>query len=163
SILQGARERGLHTAIETCGFAPREVMERLLGVTDLIIYDIKHADSGMHERLTGQGNELILANLERIAVLRATGAAGDGGVLIRLPLIPGYNDDNENLEKTAAILQNFGIAAVEIIPYHDFASDKYKLLDAAYQLRELKAYTREQLNSKVALLQDHGLDPRIGV
>ena len=156
SILQGAKAHRLHTAVETCGFAPWETLKNIIEVTDLVICDIKQMDPAKHKELTGKSNLLILENLRRIA-------AQNANILIRIPLIPGHNDDDENLKETAAFIRTLHIEAVEVIPYHDFAPAKYRLLDEEYGLQELKAYTQDQLRLKKQLLLDHGVDAKIGV
>jgi len=156
SILQGAKAHRLHTAVETCGFAPWEALKSIIEVTDLVICDIKQMDPAKHKELTGKSNVLILENLKRIA-------AQNTNILIRIPLIPGYNDDDKNLKETASFIQSLHIEKVELIPYHDFAPAKYSLLDAEYGLQELKAYTQDQLHAKKQLLLDLGVDAAIGV
>ena len=156
SILTGAKEHGLHTAVETCGFVRWEVLEEILESTDLVLYDVKHMDSEIHEKLTGTGNERILENLERIA-------AREKEVLIRIPLIPGCSDDDDNLRATADFVKGLGIGEVEIIPYHDFASTKYELLDLEYGLKDLRSYTPDELNTRKRVLLDRGINVKIGV
>jgi pyruvate formate lyase activating enzyme len=156
SILRGAKERGLHTAIETCGAVGWNVLEEIMEVTDVVIYDLKHMDSEAHERLTGVGNERILANFERLAALGCR-------ILVRVPLIPGCNDDDENLRATAGMVRRLGIEEIEIIPYHDFASGKYELLGLQYQLSNVKPYTANQLDLKKQVFLDNGVNARIGV
>ena len=155
-ILKGAKSHGIHTAIETCGTVRREILEEILEATDLVIYDLKHMDTKAHERLTGMGNERVLANLERLAAL-------DKETLIRIPLIPGCNDDDDNLRATADSIKRLGIAEVEIIPYHDFASAKYELIDLEYDLKNIKPYTSEQLAPRKRVIEECGVTVRVGV
>ncbi len=155
-VLREAGRKGLHTAIETCGLAPSVVFEDMLQVTELVIFDLKHADTEAHKRLTGAGNEQILSNLER------TVARGID-IVVRIPLIPGCNDSDENIAATAGFLRGLRIDSVEIIPYHDFAPAKYGLLDLDYELSEAKAFTEEELEAKQRTFAAHGLEVRIGV
>jgi pyruvate formate lyase activating enzyme len=115
-----------HLAIETSGLASPEVFRRMVASTDLVIMDIKHADSEEHKRGTGQGNELILRNL---GILMETAEF----FWIRIPLIPGYNDDAGNLEATAALLESAaGRVRVELLACNRLAGAKYKMLGQEY-------------------------------
>ncbi len=95
SCLRACRERGLHTAVDTCGLAPRDVVLEIAGLTDLVLFDIKQMDPEAHRRHTGADNRLILENLR---LLSATGTE----IWVRVPLIPGVNDDVANLEDLGA-------------------------------------------------------------
>jgi pyruvate formate lyase activating enzyme len=155
-ILRRVKEHNLHTAIETCGHVKWNTFERILAVTDLVIYDVKHMDSVQHEKLVGVGNELILENIKKVLERNAE-------VLVRLPLIPDLNDSDENLQKSAEFLRRLGIDRVEIIPYHEFAATKYELLGRDYVLRGLKPYTSEQLKQKRQKLAELGIKAKVGV
>lgn len=156
ALLNGAGERGFHTAVETCGFAGWEVLEPIVGSADYIIYDLKHLDSEIHKQLTGSGNGQILANLERIAAMNKA-------LLVRIPLIPGCNDDEDNLEATAAFITKLGIDEIEIIPYHDFAAAKYELIETGYVLKDIKAYSSVELERKKEVLEGPGINVKIGI
>jgi pyruvate formate lyase activating enzyme len=112
ALLQASRRARLHTAIETSGFAPWPVFEKLRPLTDLFLWDYKETDPALHSAFTGQPNDLILSNLRRLH---------DSGALIRLrcPMIPEYNARREHLEgiaRTALSLPR--LQAVELLPYH---------------------------------------------
>jgi pyruvate formate lyase activating enzyme len=92
SILKLCRDAGIHTAIETCGFAKWDILKAILDYTDLVLYDIKHMDATRHKKYTAVSNELILDNAKRIR------AGLNLPMLARLPIIPGYNDSLENLK-----------------------------------------------------------------
>ena len=122
AALDACRERGLHTALDTCGYAPREQVEDLARRADLFLYDLKSMDSGRHREATGVPNDLILENLKRICGL---GAA----VWVRLPLIPGFNDGEDNLGATAAFVRSLpGRPPLSLLPYHAAAAAKYRRL-----------------------------------
>ncbi len=116
-LCRAAREAGLHTALETCGYAPNEVFERLLPFVNLFLYDIKTLDPAKHRELTGVDNELILNNLRH---LERAGAA----ITLRIPLIPGVNDSEEELAALANLANSLSIQAIEIEPYHPLGSAK---------------------------------------
>jgi pyruvate formate lyase activating enzyme len=118
-------EIGLHTCLETSAKAPWEVLKRMLPCLDMLFLDIKHMDSATHKRGTGAGNRNILDNVRRLA-----GCAID--VMIRVPLLPGFNDDDRNLRTLASFLGDVGLSAVEIMPYHKFGLAKYEALGKPY-------------------------------
>jgi pyruvate formate lyase activating enzyme len=99
ALLEGGKERGLHTALDTCGHAPWSSLARAAPHADLVLYDLKHMDSATHRELTGVGNELILENLARVVELR-----GPDRVWIRYPFVPTRNDDSANVEAMARFL-----------------------------------------------------------
>ncbi len=92
AFLAGCHERGLHTALDTSGYSPWPILEGAVAHSDLVLYDIKHLDSATHRELTGVPNELILENLGKLFALKDR-----GDIVIRMPLVPGYNDQPENL------------------------------------------------------------------
>ena len=118
-ILEACREAGVHTAVDTCGNVPWESFARVLPAADLFLYDLKAMDSEVHRRCTGSGNELILANFER---LYAEGAR----IVVRIPYVPGWNDGE--LEKIANYLKNFPGVEAELLGYHELGNAKYHAL-----------------------------------
>ena len=116
----------IHTAIETSGYAPMEVFREVTGKVDLVMMDIKMVDPELHRKWTGKSNSLILNNLD---ILVASGRP----FIARIPLIPGVNDDKENLEATAALLEGTtGLQRVELLPYHKTAGAKYPMVGREY-------------------------------
>lgn len=115
--LRLCRQAGLHTALETCGYAPWKVWESVLPYLDLVLYDLKIADSARHRRYCGRENGRILANLRR---LTATGIP----LLPRIPLIPTMTATDDNLRALAALLAERGLAHVHLIPYHRLGESK---------------------------------------
>lgn len=117
-LLRQAKAAGLHCALETSGFAPFDHIERLLPFVDLWLYDLKAVDEDLHRELTGVSNERILANVRE---LHRRGVA----LLLRLPLVPGYNDRDEDLQAIAALARELpGTLGVEIMPYHRLGEGK---------------------------------------
>jgi len=143
AILAEAKSQGLNTALETCGQADWAVLCRFIEQTDLFLYDLKHLSAGRHQRLTGVSNGKILANLSG---LFAAGAA----VTVRIPLIPGLNDDRELLGETLRFLERAGgrngsLQGVELLPYHRLGSGKYAQLGLENPMEGIGPYTQEQL------------------
>jgi len=156
SLLKTAKEHNLHTAIETCGYAKWTEFQRMLKVIDLIIYDLKHMSPRQHTKFVGVDNTLILKNLNRIVEQGKE-------VLIRIPLIPGINDTDDNLHKTAEFIKSLGEYKVELIPYHEFALTKYDLIGRQYTLHKLQPYTSEQLEQIKEKMNELGVKAIIGV
>jgi len=146
-LLRELKQRGIHTAIDTCGFVSQEAIDRVLPYTDLFLYDIKAFDEDVHIRCTGHSNKVILNHLKYID-------ASGGKIEIRIPYVPGYNDDQ--IEKIAAFLQELrNVTAVRILPYHNYAGSKYEALDVKNTLPERP----EDLETETAkrILVAHGL------
>ena len=116
----------IHTAIETSGFARKEVFREVLGHLDLVMMDLKMIDKDRHRKWTGVSNALILRNFETLA-------SSGKPFIIRIPLIPGVNDDEANLEATAALLEGIpSLQRVELLPYHKTAGAKYPMVFREY-------------------------------
>lgn len=155
AFLRRCQGSGLHTAMETCGYVPWEVMERMLPHLDLVLYDLKHADSVMHERLVGAPNELILENARRIA-------ATSVDLVVRVPVIPGHNDSEENMRAIAAFAAGIGVRCANLLPYHNFGAAKYNRLDLEYKLSGLDKPDKEQLKLQKSIFESYGIITRIG-
>jgi len=150
-ILEECKKRYLHTAIETCGYTEWEKFKEILEFTDLIIYDLKNMDSQIHKKLTRRPNELILNNLRKIS------KGFKGQLLIRIPMIPGYNDSEENISSTAKFIKELeGVKDVHLLPYHRLGVSKYEKLGKKYQLPKLTPPTKERRQKLVKLLRLRG-------
>ena len=122
-------EHGLHTTVDTCGNVPWSTFERILTYVDLFLYDVKHMDPEKHHRFTGVCNKLILENLERLADSAKK-------VIIRVPLIPECNDDEDNIRRTAEFARNLPkIERLDLLPYHRLGEPKYRRLAVDYSLQ----------------------------
>jgi pyruvate formate lyase activating enzyme len=149
-------ERGRHTAVETSGHAPWEALAALVPFTDVFLYDVKHMDPDEHRRLTGAGNALILANAARLA---------DSGaeLVIRLPLVPGCNDGDGNLRRTAGFARSLArVSRVDILPYHRLGEPKYERLGRRCPLAGTPAAGGETIARARAILDAAGLEVRVG-
>jgi pyruvate formate lyase activating enzyme len=117
-LFRQAKEAGLHCAIETSGYGPWERIERLLPHVDLWLYDIKSVDDAQHRDLTGVSNGTILAN---VRALHGLGVE----LLLRLPMVPGYNDGDESLRLLAELSKELSnCQGMEIMPYHRLGEGK---------------------------------------
>ena len=124
--LRRCRRWGYHTVVETCGHVRWDDLREAAALTDLFLYDLKQLESHRHEQLTGVGNELIVENLERLLELGAP-------VTVRMPVIPGANDDAASLSALADFAaRHEGLRRVELLPYHPLGLHKYDALDIAW-------------------------------
>ena len=145
ACLRAAGERGLHRAVDTSGHVPADTLAQAAPLIDLFLYDLKHMDDGIHRRLTGVGNERVLENLKR---LDATGSE----IWIRVPLIPGVNDDAANLEAMTAFVASLSRPhPIHLLPYHRVGGDKYGRLGVEYALGHLTP----PAEARVAALAEH--------
>ncbi len=138
-MLRCCKEQGIHTAIETCGYAPWESFQDILPYTDLIFYDFKHFDSNKHKQYTGVDNRRIKDNLQRLNLMRAN-------VIVRIPYIPGFNDGFVTMEKMITELRTMRTEKVEILPYHRIGKDKYVGLGKQYVYEDLKSLKADTIS-----------------
>ena len=152
ALLRACREVEISTAVDTSGAAPANVVERVAPLTDLFLYDLKVMDEGRHRKMTGQGNGLILANLVRLV------EAGKE-VTVRVPVIPGYNDDRANTEAMAGFLGRLANKPrVELLPFHPTGEGKYRLLGREENLPRPARPTAEGLEGIARGLKEAGLE-----
>ncbi|HOX38909.1 MAG TPA: glycyl-radical enzyme activating protein [Candidatus Brocadiia bacterium] len=148
AILQLSRRLAIPTAVETCLCARWEIIESLLPQVDYWMCDVKHTDPARHRELAGADNGLIIENLHRICASGAT-------VLVRYPLVPGYNDDEQALEGLKAlILETRPSEGLEILPFHRLGEAKYRRIRRPYSLGDLPSAIPEQTRRAAAVLSD---------
>ena len=155
-LLDACKKLELHRTVDTSGHAETRTLLEAATRTDLFLYDLKHMDPEKHARFTGVSNEKILTNLK---ILIRQGAE----VVIRFPVIPGFNSDQENIDKTGAFISSLpGISRVNILPYHCAAATKYKKLGLKFNTSEVAKPTRDFLVSIAERLEKFGLKIKIG-
>ncbi|MGD9417715.1 MAG: glycyl-radical enzyme activating protein [Verrucomicrobiota bacterium JB025] len=154
-FLTACRKRDLHAAVDTSGAVPVEFIEMAAELGDLILYDLKSIDDGIHREWTGKGNGLILGNLERLNEL-------DVDVWIRLPMIPGVNDDAETLEKTVRFLRKTRFRRVSVLPYHRIGEGKYAGFGLDYRLVGVDPHPPERITEIRRMFADAGFDSHVG-
>jgi len=150
-LLSECKKVGFHTAIETCGAAPFSEFEKLLPYLDLTLYDLKHINDETHRALTGAGNKDILSNLKTLVKKNVA-------VIPRIPLIPGLNDAEEDLESFCSILTELGFRKVDILSYHRLGMSKYSELGYNYGLKALAPFSAEKLDEVVKFFESRGLE-----
>lgn len=156
ACLERCREEGLHTAVDTSGFARWSVLEEILPFTDLFLYDLKQMDTRKHREMTGVGNELILENLKRID--------GQGKrIWARVPLIPGHTDSRENLTRVAAFVTRLKqVEKISLLPYNGAAGAKYAFIGRPYPLEHLEAYTNQEKEHFKEIFSAVGIEVEVG-
>ena len=154
--LQRLQDDGVHTALDTCGFAAWHELRDAAAHADLVLYDIKLVDDARHRAATGVSNGLILQNLEALAGIHSN-------IWVRIPIIPGVNDDDANLAATAAFLQPLrGITRVDLLPYHPTGEAKFARVGLDYALRGTEAPAAARLEDMAARIRAAGLKATIG-
>ncbi len=155
-LLEVCRARGLHTAVDTSCYAPPETFESLRGLVDLLLCDIKHMDAETHQRLTGVENTVILENIRRLA--------DDGElIVVRMPVLPGLNDDEANISATGAFVASLpGVTRLDILPYNEGGYAKLARLLSGAGSTPLPPPEPDALECIAEALAGYGLDVTIG-
>ncbi len=151
NLLKECKERGFHTVLDTSGYAEWDTLKEIVSFVDLVLYDIKCFDSKNHLKLTGVPNEKILQNLRSLV------SETDTSVIARIPVIPGYNDSEENITNTAEFLKDIGLGEVNLLPYHKLGIGKYKVVGKRYQSEKIEPPGEEHLNQLKGLVESCGL------
>lgn len=156
-LLAGLRERGVHTAMETSGYASEEALGLALPHLDLMLLDIKHMDAERHRSLTGRGNGRILDNARRVHDLGIP-------LVIRLPLVPGCNDGEANLHALGAFVRDSlpRVRTVCVLGYHNYASNKYRAMGIQYPMGDAPPASEAQADRAAELLRPYVPEVRIG-
>ncbi len=155
ALLRACGRLGLHRTVDTSGFASESVLLTVLPETDLFLFDLKLMDSGRHRLYTGVPNEPIHRNLRLLIRNRKA-------VRIRLPLIPGINDDAENLKATGNFVASLGLTAIDLLPFHRGAEAKYRKLQRPYKGEHLVPGATDSVFLAKGILEGCGLTVRIG-
>ncbi len=156
ALLRACREQEIDTTLDTCGFAPWDVLDHIRPFVGLFLYDLKLMDDTRHRAFTGVSNQRILDNLRRLSRL-------GHALRLRVPVIPGVNDDEENLRQIGAFAAGLPRRhAVDLLPYHRTATDKYQRLRQPYELRDLRPPSEEQIAEIAAAVRAFGLEVQVG-
>ncbi len=155
-LLKACKARGIHTAVDTCGHAPWETLDRVRPYVDLFLYDIKMIDDERHRRYTGASNESLLNNLQLLS-------RHGHNIILAVPVISGVNDDTEAARRlgefAAALPGNHGVI---LLPFHRLGVDKYALLGREYVYADLEAPAEERLSEISRVLVGYGLRVSVG-
>ena len=155
-FLKQCRQSYIHTAIETCGFVEWEHLEKLLHHLDLVYFDVKHLDPGLHKKFTGVSNERILENARRASARRP--------MIVRIPIIPGHNDSYGNISATARFAAGLGenLLRIELLPYHKFGTQTYSRLGRKYELEDIEPPDDAHMRRLKMIVESCGVEAQIG-
>lgn len=152
--LHACRAAGIHTAVETSGFGTSRALD-VAATADLVLYDLKIFDDERHRQFTGVSNRIILENFVRLA-------GRHRALRVRIPIIPGINDDAENLDAIGSFAAVYGVSELDLLPYHSAGEAKYERLGRPYALAGLPPPPVDALRSAARRLEAAGLTVRIG-
>ena len=155
-LLQACKAYDLHTIVDTCGHANPETLARVRPYVDLFLYDVKVMDNARHRDVTGASNTLILKNLHTLA-------EHNHPVVVRVPIIPTINDDDDNLRQLGELVRSMpNIQQVDILPYHKLGKDKYDRIGRANPMPETEAPSEAVMLNVKQRLEAFGLNVTIG-
>jgi pyruvate formate lyase activating enzyme len=157
-LLSLCRQAGIHTALETCGYANWETLKDILQDVDLVLFDLKHMDSKKHLEYTGVPNEMILENARKIHhTLKIP-------MWVRIPVIPGYNDSVENIRATAQFVAKelSPSVPVHLLAYHRLGETKYERLGKEGKNLAIAPPSSEHMTELQKMVAAYGLETQIG-
>lgn len=150
ALLRAANDMGISTAMESMGYAKFEVISGLLPYLDTYLMDIKHMDAGKHKEFTGKENTLMVENARKIAESRMC------ELIIRVPVIPGFNDTGEEILAIARYANSLpGVSQIHILPYHKYGEGKYEGLGRPYLLKDIPMLPEGKMERLKALVEEN--------
>ena len=156
ACLAAVKQHGVHTAIDTCGLVKRDDLLAAAKVADLFLYDIKHVDDVVHREWAGASNARILANLEALA-------REHEAIWVRVPIIPGVNDDDVNMRRTADLVAALpGVQRVSLLPYHELGADKRNRVGMQTTAFNRVSPSPDRMRDLAAMFENAGLLATIG-
>lgn len=155
ALLKAAKAEGFHTCLDTSGYASWAVLEEMLPYVDMVLYDLKGVSPALHRAHTGRPNSLIMQNLQALT--------NDGVVVkVRMPMIPGYNDNEAAVLDVAAFIAGLKhVPPVEMLPYHRLGESKYEALGIENGLH-LDPPERAAIEALAELLREAGVECQVG-
>jgi pyruvate formate lyase activating enzyme len=155
-LLDACGEKGIHRTVDTSGHADTQTLLETASRTDLFLYDLKHMDPEKHFRYTGVANDMILNNLKQLSHRGAR-------IIIRLPVVPGINADEENIDRTGALAASLsGVMGINILPYHCAADTKYRNLGLQNKASDAQRPSEDVIASVARQLESYALEVKIG-
>ena len=154
--LDACRKKEIHTTVDTCGYVEADVLERIARKTDLFLYDLKVMDEKKHLAFTGASNRLILENLSRLVAMGKK-------IIVRIPVVPGVNDDQKNVQEVAQYLRSLGaVREISLLPYHKLGKSKYQGLEKKAHPDEFEPPSTECLERIKRELEGWGFRVHLG-
>jgi pyruvate formate lyase activating enzyme len=157
-VLEACKAGGFHTAIDTSGYSPARNFEPILPFTDLFLFDIKHMDDARHIEYSGVSNKLILDNFQ---MLLESGK----DIIVRIPVVPGYNDDPEHLARLRQFLTSSKTASlkkISLLPYHKIGSSKYSRFGIPFRMKFIEPPSKERMQELKEYFSETGVKIKIG-
>jgi pyruvate formate lyase activating enzyme len=151
-VLIECKNRGIHTAIETSGYVDQNIFLALMKYIDFAFVDIKHRDSATHKDMTGVENKLILENVRALAA-----SDWPGRLILRTPIIPGFNDSKDNAEATIVFMKECGLMEINLLPFHRMGTSKWRQLGKAYLYEDVEGVKKDDLVPLQRLYYDAGI------
>lgn len=151
ALLSAARDHGLHTCVQTAGFVPARALLDVMGLVDLFHFDLKHMDPAQHRALTGADLTTIHASFDLLLDRSAP-------VLPRLPVVPGINDDDDNVSRLVAFLRQRRVSRLQLVPYQRMYLAKYRQLGLAARCGDVEPPTRAHLAALAERMGAAGLE-----
>lgn len=149
-LLDECKMNNIHTASETSGYAPNNIFKEFISHIDLLLIDVKHYDNTLHKSLTGADFRKIKRNIESALAIEKT-------MLVRIPVIPNFNDSLDDAKKFSILFNEMGIDKVELLPFHQLGKNKYSALKRIYPYANVKALNSEDLLPYQRVLSDNGI------
>ena len=151
NLLRAFKEEGINTGVDTCGQVPWSALEPMLPYVDFFLWDIKHMDPEKHKKLTGVSNELILSNAVAVSERKVP-------IYIRIPIIPGCNDSEENIRATCEFAKKLSsVVEVDIMPLHHLGKARYESLNLPYPIANLALIPDDVMQGIKRLVESYGL------
>jgi pyruvate formate lyase activating enzyme len=156
--LKACHDNGYHTAVDTSGYSLPVNYLAIIPYTDLFLFDIKHLDDEKHTKYTGVSNAMIISNFKLIL-------ASGTDIMVRIPLIPGYNDNEHHLELVRSFLADNkaeNLRKISLLPYHRIGSSKYKRLNIPDRMEGIEPPSAERMNALKVFFEGTGINVKIG-
>ena len=156
-LLNACKHKGIHTAVDTTGYIKREKLESVYKLVDLFLYDLKHMENKLHKKYTGVSNKLIIENLEWLSNRQRN-------IKIRFPVVPGYNDSENNTDLMKSLLEKLypDVKQIDLLPYHKMAGSKAKRLGLKQKVGEIEEPDALKLESIKKKFEEIGFFVGIG-
>jgi pyruvate formate lyase activating enzyme len=153
TILKICKEEGIHTCIETSAYGNWKDLAKILRYTDFLYVDIKHMNPSKHMEITGKSNDKILENISKVSK-----EYPNIPTIVRIPIIPGYTDDIENIKATALFVRELGDFKIELLPYHKLGIYRYDALSRPYILRDLNPPSHNYIQMLKEVIEHYGVE-----
>ena len=156
--LEECKKSGYHTAIDTSGYFPDSILQKIVPLTNLFLFDLKHLDTNKHSHYTGVSNTLIIENLRRII-------ESGKDIMLRIPVIPGINDDIEHLDHLKRFISEIkadNIKTISLLPYHKAGTAKYRKFNRQNKMKEVFPPSRQRMTELQDYFSDTGIKVKVG-